>query len=175
MKAIALVAVVATLASAQTYRCDWSVVGSGGGEMSGPAHRAGVTAGQTASGTLAGAAYSALIGFWLTDLQVGVREAARQPGAAGACTELRPARPSVFRAHTALRFALADAGAATLCVYDRTGRVVRAWEVGGRPTPDGAVTWDGRDAQGRGLAAGVYFVRLVAGEVRQTGRVTLAR
>jgi hypothetical protein len=38
------------------------------------------------------------------------------------------------------------------------------------------VRWDGRDAAGRTLAAGVYFVRLqMPGFATQTARVTLVR
>ncbi|MFO7651572.1 MAG: hypothetical protein R6X13_09575 [bacterium] len=79
---LALCALVGSLALAQPYKCDWSVVGTGGGEMAGAAFRAGATAGQTASGALVGSTYSALIGFWLTDLQVGIHEAADLPGPA---------------------------------------------------------------------------------------------
>ncbi|MFO7676177.1 MAG: hypothetical protein R6X12_07685, partial [bacterium] len=57
---------------AQSYRCDWAVVASGGGGMSGTAYRVGATAGQTAAGRLAGAQYLAFIGFWQADAEVGI-------------------------------------------------------------------------------------------------------
>ncbi|MCR4423596.1 MAG: hypothetical protein WHU95_04485 [candidate division WOR-3 bacterium] len=60
--------------SAQPYRCDWSVSGIGGGEMSGGNFRSSVTAGQTAIGRLTGTNLLALIGFWQTDVSVGIAE-----------------------------------------------------------------------------------------------------
>jgi hypothetical protein len=38
----------------QSYRCDWSVVGNGGGEMSSGAYRCVATAGQSAAGFVTG-------------------------------------------------------------------------------------------------------------------------
>jgi len=37
------------------------------------------------------------------------------------------------------------------------------------------VMWDGRDERGRAVPAGVYLIRLEAGEHRETGRVVLIR
>ena len=37
------------------------------------------------------------------------------------------------------------------------------------------IGWDGRDASGRHVASGVYFVRMQAGEFNHTLRVTLMR
>lgn len=60
-------------------------------------------------------------------------------------------------------------------VYDVTGRRVRAL-AGGRAGP-GRIrpVWDGRDDEGRRLPAGVYVVRLRAGEFTRAARVTLLR
>lgn len=80
---------------------------------------------------------------------------------------LEPAVPSPFRARTTLRYEIVDGTQpVTLDVFGPDGRRVRALvnaEVG--PGHHRA-TWDGRDARGRALAAGVYFVRLeVSGHV----------
>jgi flagellar hook assembly protein FlgD len=37
------------------------------------------------------------------------------------------------------------------------------------------VPWDGRDDAGRGVAPGIYFVRLTAGDVAQTRKVARLR
>ncbi|MEJ5390120.1 MAG: hypothetical protein WHU95_00010 [candidate division WOR-3 bacterium] len=58
---------------AQPYRCEWQVVAIGGNEMAG-SYRLGSTAGQTAIGRLTGTNLLALIGFWQTDLAVGIAE-----------------------------------------------------------------------------------------------------
>ena len=65
-----------TFAVGQNYKCNWSVVGIGGGEMTGN-YKCGSTVGQTAAGRITGANYWALIGFWQTEGQTGVREAAK--------------------------------------------------------------------------------------------------
>ncbi len=159
---------------AQPYKCDWNVVGSGGGEMSGTAYRCGATAGQTASGQLTGTTYAALIGFWQPDFTVGIREAAA-PVPAVLRTELKAAQPSVFRARTTLRYTLAGGVPATLVVYDGAGRLVRSWAVSREPSAVGLISWDATDAQGRSLSEGVYLVRLVAGDYSATGKLTLLR
>lgn len=57
-------------------------------------------------------------------------------------------------------------------VFDVTGRRVRTIDV---PAPKGVVQWNGVDDVGRSVAAGVYFVRLSAGEESQAARVTLLK
>jgi hypothetical protein len=54
----------------------------------------------------------------------------------------------------------ADGGEHTVTVYDAAGRAVSVLFSGSRPEGDHRVTWDGRDALGRQVASGVYFVRL---------------
>ncbi len=74
---------------------------------------------------------------------------------------LRAAAPNPFRSTTSLTYELDAGGPVWLTIYDATGRTVRA-------LVDGAVhaagphsaSWDGRDARGRDLPAGIYFQRL---------------
>lgn len=163
-----------TAASAQNYRCDWNVVGAGGGEMGGTVYRCGATAGQTATGQLTGSAYAALIGFWQPEYVVGIREAAEPVGPAVLRTALLPAQPSVFRGRTTLRYTLACPGPSALSVHDLTGRVVRYWTICRGATAAGTVSWDGRDDAGRRLASGVYVVRFHSGGAQLRTKVVLA-
>jgi hypothetical protein len=73
---------------------------------------------------------------------------------------------------------------ATLSVYDRTGRLVRRWDVraGHDPNlrdsgscPKSVVVWDGTDAEGRKVGAGIYLVRLVAGDKSVVAKTTVVR
>lgn len=72
--------------------------------------------------------------------------------------------PNPFRASTVIR----GGRGLRVEVCDRAGRAVRAL------TGEGAVTWDGRDARGRRVEAGVYFVRPVGGS-RPGATLVLAR
>lgn len=48
-------------------------------------------------------------------------------------------------------------------IHDSAGRLVRLERLGPPPAGVHGWTWDGRDSGGRSLAAGAYFVRLLAG------------
>lgn len=50
-----------------------------------------------------------------------------------------------------------------VAVYDALGRRVRALEAGASVAGRLDLTWDGRDAQGRRVTSGVYFMRVQAG------------
>ncbi len=83
--------------------------------------------------------------------------------------------PNPFRDATTVRFALGAAGAYRLTVHDVAGRRVREIESGEATAGPREATWDGRDARGRPLAAGVYFVRLQTAAGERTRRVTVLR
>ena len=156
------------------YRCDWSVNGIGGGEMTG-AYKCGSTVGQTAAGQLTGSNYWALIGFWQTEGQTGVGEQAYSPNQGPLVTRLYVPQPNPFRTHLAIRYSLASGGRVELRVHDLTGRVVRTLCASSMKRGAYSVTWNGRDDHGRELAHGVYFCRLAASDYRATEKVVLRR
>ena len=88
---------------------------------------------------------------------------------------LEPNVPNPFREGTSIRFTLPERGAHRLTVYDVTGRRVRILSEGVREAGTHTVTWDGRNAAGRPLPAGVYFYRLQASAGRLEGRAVLSR
>ena len=159
---------------AQNYRCDWSVNGIGGGGMIG-AYMCGATAGQTAAGPITGPNYWALIGFWQTEGQTGVREQAYSPNQGPLATRLYAPQPNPFRAHLAIRYSLAAVGRVTLRVHDLTGRVVRTLADKVMRPGRYNVNWRGTDDRGRELARGVYFCRFTAGDYRSTEKLVLQR
>lgn len=82
--------------------------------------------------------------------------------------------PNPFRTATTLEMQLARRADAKLVVVDTSGRRVHEWS---RTLPAGhaAVSWDGRNAEGSSLPAGVYFYRLeIENDVRR-GRLILIR
>jgi len=175
MKYLALIAVVGTLGFAQNYKCDWSVVGIGGGDMAGSAYKCGATAGQTAAGFITGLNYWALIGFWQPEEQTGVREQAYWPSQGPFATRLYAPQPNPFRAALTVRYSLATEGRVELRVHDLTGRVVRTLADGVMRPGRYNVSWNGTDDRGRELARGVYFCRFTAGDYRLTEKLVLQR
>ena len=169
-----LCALCSAFAAAQNYKCDWSVVGIGGGDMAGTAYKCGATAGQTAAGLITGSNYWALIGFWQPEGATGVREAQWSGGQVVKTRLYRPF-PNPFAGQVTIRYSLATDVRALLQVYDRLGCLVRSWAVSRQPSAVGAVTWNGRDDRGRSLAHGVYFCRFTAGDYQATEKLVLQR
>jgi len=163
-----------SICRAQNYRCDWSVVGIGGGDMTG-AYKCGATAGQTAAGLITGPSYWALIGYWLPEGQTGVREQAQPTNQGPLVTRLYVPQPNPFRTHLAIRYSLAAEGPVTLRVHDLTGRVVRTLCASGVKRGVYNTNWNGTDDRGRELARGVYFCRFSAGDYRATEKLVLQR
>ena len=101
--------------------------------------------------------------------------AQRAPQAVPTVTQLAPARPNPFRGTATVAFDLAQAGPVGLRIYAVDGRKVRTLVEGVRPAGAYTLAWDGRDDRGRGLAAGVYYLRLVTGQGRFTRALTLLK
>ena len=85
------------------------------------------------------------------------------------------AGPNPFNPKTEIRFGLRHSGHASMTVFDVRGRKVV--QLLSEPLEAGhhAVTWTGRDDHGRGVASGVYFVRLSSGRTQLTQRMLLLR
>jgi hypothetical protein len=81
-------------------------------------------------------------------------------GAAAPAWDLRNAGPNPARGLSILRYALPEGAATRVAVYDLSGRMVRLLQEGFSSPGGHEVAWDGRDAGGRTLPAGVYFTRL---------------
>lgn len=89
---------------------------------------------------------------------------------------LAPARPNPFRNSTEIRFDIAQTSIASLEIFDVAGRQI-AQLISGEKLDPGSHSriWDGRDSAGRSSSAGVYFVRLRAGNDFQASRILLLR
>jgi hypothetical protein len=80
---------------------------------------------------------------------------------------LEPVRPNPLRAQGEIGYTLPEAGHVRLAAYDVTGRQVAVLADGAQEGGRHALRWDGRDARGNALPAGVYLLRL-----ETAGRVT---
>jgi hypothetical protein len=91
------------------------------------------------------------------------------PGPAGVA--LSAAWPSPARGTVRWTLSLPSAGEAQVEVLDLQGRVTRVLHAGPLPAGTHTLQWDGRDAQGRAVAAGVWFARARVGPVVRVQRV----
>ncbi len=83
--------------------------------------------------------------------------------------------PNPFNAGTVLSFSVDDDGPVELSVLDAAGRRVRTLVRDERRAGDHTVTWRGDDDRGRPVAAGTYFVRLVAPRGERMVKATLVK
>jgi hypothetical protein len=95
--------------------------------------------------------------------------------------EERPGAPRTFLkaerrgAEILIAYGLAKEAEASLRIYDVSGRLVRELEQGTLAAGAYERSWDGRDARGRRVSAGIYFVRLQTGTQVLTQKVLAAR
>jgi hypothetical protein len=85
------------------------------------------------------------------------------------------ASPNPFGDQTRVRWQLERSAHVRAEVFDVRGRRVVSLLDAARPAGPGEVQWSGRDGNGQRVAAGVYFVRVVAAGETQTRRLVLVR
>jgi hypothetical protein len=76
-------------------------------------------------------------------------------------TQLDQNIPNPFNPLTEIRFSLGKAGPVVLRIFDLQGRLIRTLVEEDRPAGEHKVVWDGTDSEGRPVASGVFFYRLV--------------
>jgi hypothetical protein len=95
---------------------------------------------------------------------------------ADALVRLSLPRPNPSRRRTEIAFELlTDVPRATLAVYAPAGDLVKLLADGPVEAGRRTVAWDGTDTKGFGVAAGIYFFRLTAGEASATQKAVLVR
>ena len=95
-------------------------------------------------------------------------------------TELLSNYPNPFNPETWIPYRLAEDAFVTLTIYDRSGQVVRALEVGHQiasayENRSKAIYWDGKNGLGEQVASGVYFYRLSAGDYSATRKMVIVK
>jgi hypothetical protein len=89
---------------------------------------------------------------------------------------MQPAWPNPFRGETALSFSLPQPAAVELAVFDVAGRLVRRLAATQFGAGEQRLLWDGRNAEGEWVPAGVYLYRLdIDGEQAQCGKLVRLR
>jgi hypothetical protein len=83
--------------------------------------------------------------------------------------------PNPMSSQTQIEYSLKAPGQVNLSVYDVTGRMVRKLVHGTQPAGVFKASWDGKDANGRSVVGGVYFLRLTSPEKTKTARLVVVR
>jgi glucose/arabinose dehydrogenase len=84
-------------------------------------------------------------------------------------------RPNPFREETRFPVTAPRGDRLDVAVHDVAGRLVRRLHAGPGTGAVRMLAWDGRDAAGSPVSAGIYFVRATAGESVRSRRVLLTR
>ena len=93
---------------------------------------------------------------------------------------LLPNYPNPFNPETWIPYRLAQDALVTLTIYDGSGRVVRTLDVGHQTAGyytdrTKAAYWDGNNQFGEGVASGVYFYHLSAGDFSATRKMLILK
>ena len=92
-----------------------------------------------------------------------------------AVTALRSIYPNPFNPATRITFDIHAHERVIIAVYDITGRRVRVLEDGVMDAGRHEVVWHGETDTGIEAASGIYFCRLVSGDVVQMKKMVLIR
>ena len=116
-------------------------------------------------------------GFYFDDFRVeaGVVYDPATDAPPAAFARLTAAYPNPFNPSVSVRMSLPRDGPVRLTVHDARGRTLRVLLDQNVQAGERSASWDGRDDRGVPAAAGVYFVRLTAGDDTDTGKVVLVR
>ncbi|MCE5250867.1 T9SS type A sorting domain-containing protein [bacterium] len=86
---------------------------------------------------------------------------------------LRQNYPNPFNPSTTIPFSLSSPGNVKLIVYNVMGQHVKTLVDGFRSAGMHSVVWDGRSAEGKGLASGIYLYRLTYGDQSESRKMLL--
>ena len=95
-------------------------------------------------------------------------------------TILLPNYPNPFNPETWIPYRLAEDAFVTLTIYEQSGQVIRTLDVGYQSaafyeTRSKAIYWDGRNEFSEGVASGVYFYHLSAGDFSATRKMLILK
>jgi len=111
---------------------------------------------------------------WTHEEASGVAPEALVQSGLPAVTRLAAPNPNPVHGGTVLSYDLREEGEVALALYDVLGRRVRTIARGPRSAGRYEVQWDGRDADGARLGAGVYFLRFTAPGHAETRKLVVA-
>jgi len=123
--------------------------------------------------TVAGGKTSKYFGIWTGEVNItGVEPARALPAS---CVVLEQNFPNPFNPGTTIRFEIPDEQWVTLDVFDVTGAHVKRQLDRNMKAGSHSTVWDGKAADGRPAATGVYFYRLQSGGESVSKKMILLR
>jgi hypothetical protein len=90
-------------------------------------------------------------------------------------TDLQPVAPNPFADQATLSFSLAQGGAVELAIFSVDGRRVRTLVNEERAAGSYHMSWNGSDARGHRMGAGLYYARFVTAHGQRVRKVMLIR
>ena len=95
-------------------------------------------------------------------------------------TQLAQNFPNPFNPETWMPFQLSQSGAATIQIYDVSGRVIRTLDLGVKSTGfymtrSTAAYWDGRNSAGEQVVSGTYFYTLRTDDFAATRKMLISK
>ncbi len=119
---------------------------------------------------------NSVYGYGRIDVAAACGDVTAAGPASAPSVQLHDNEPNPFNPRTAIVYELKRAGAVELRIHDAGGRLVRILVSENRQAAGRhSAIWDGRDDNGRDVAAGVYLSSLQSGEARAQGRLVLIR
>jgi hypothetical protein len=88
---------------------------------------------------------------------------------------LHQTRPNPITSSAEILYQVPVKGEVSLTVYDISGSLVKTLASGIVDAGEHRVTWDGKDARGKETSSGLYFYRLIAGDLTSTRKLVLLR
>lgn len=113
--------------------------------------------------------------WFLDEIRTGVTGIPSGPGPVLPDIVLHQNYPNPFNPATVIRFILPSAMHVKLCVYNVKGELIST--VADKHMTKGRkeVIWSAKDNRGQAVSSGVYFYRLIAGEIVQTKKMVLLK
>ena len=160
-----LVAALVACAVGQDYTLKSCVIDEGGSQTASSGFIARLSFGQpVASNAVTSGGIRAILGFWHPGFMTGVREPVVNTATTRPVFALGQSVPNPFCSRAVINYSLPAVTEVNLKVFGRDGQVVTTLVSGRQKAGRYRVTWDLDSRTRAGLANGVYFYRLTAGE-----------
>ncbi|MBN4056893.1 DUF11 domain-containing protein [bacterium AH-315-J21] len=111
--------------------------------------------------------------YFATDIQTDVDddEIAKLPKS----FEVHQNFPNPFNPTTVISYSLPIKAEVTIAIYNVLGQRVRSFDRGEQSAGEYSVTWDAADESGKAVASGMYFYKVIAGELSASRKMVLLK